>query len=82
VKDPIILCPVCRTRAQRVRRKTGYRCVSSGCPSLDEMVASDIEVSMLKAGLQHQSEQEMLAWAKGLNPKAFRGHVRNEDVPL
>lgn len=83
MKDPVILCPECHQRAVRLRKQSGFRCNNGNCARNQDLVATDLQVVVLKAHLIRESEEALLGWAlakcKEVNPP---GRTERMELPL
>lgn len=64
MKDPKILCPLCKCPGARVRGQSGYRCTSPACKDHGIVIATDHQVGSLKGFLKTQEDIDLFAWAK------------------
>lgn len=63
VRDPILLCPDCKLRGARLRKKSGIRCITKHCAAYETALAEDKDINLLRMHLKREEEAELLDWA-------------------
>lgn len=69
MKDPVMICEVCREVCGRVRKKDGFRCRNSKCGNYHKLIATDAEVLALKRAIVAEETETLWYWASSKNPK-------------
>jgi hypothetical protein len=73
MKDPIILCHICKMEGVHIRGKSGIRCPNPICGLHHEAIATEQDVQQLKQRLRGGTWHQLKQWVHDLQERDYGG---------